>query len=353
MYFVASGDLLSQAEREALEGEGRAVPLAGADNLYVYDRTSGSVAFIGDLCLGPQRSGTVEDLRCPTKAATDKELWAGGGGEAQTADADGRFLVFSTYAQLAANDTDAAGDVYRYDAESGALDRVSLGEAGHDANGNNSAFDVTIAHGNVGGSVRFQQELDSRAISEDGSRVVFTTAEPLSSAAANALVNVYEWHKQPGAGEGSVSLISGGSAEQPVIDVVISPDGRNIFFSTVQGLVPQDTDGAPDIYDARAEGGFPPVPPERRPCEGDACQGPLTNPAPLLVPGSVLQAPGENLATPSSPQTVNTKKKGKPKKKCKRGYKHNRRGRCVKARKKGRASVHSIKAASATGRSER
>ncbi len=52
-------------------------------------------------------------------------------------------------------------------------------------------------------TVRFQYEMDNRAVSEDGSRIVFTTAEPLSPAASNGLVNVYEWHEAPGGGEGA------------------------------------------------------------------------------------------------------------------------------------------------------
>ena len=55
---------------------------------------------------------------------------------------DGGFLVFTSYGQLSAGDTDTAQDVYRYDAESGALDRVSVGEDGYDANGNNDAFNA-------------------------------------------------------------------------------------------------------------------------------------------------------------------------------------------------------------------
>ena len=49
------------------------------------------------------------------------------------------------------SDTDTAKDVYRYDAETGALDRVSGGEADADANGNNDLFDATITTGNRGG----------------------------------------------------------------------------------------------------------------------------------------------------------------------------------------------------------
>ena len=81
---------------------------------------------------------------------------------------------------------------------------------------------------------------------------------------------------------------------EPDSEPVITPSGRDLFFKTSAGLVKEDTDGAPDIYDARIGGGFPvaEAPVER--CEGDACQGPLTNPAPLLVPGSAVQASGEN-----------------------------------------------------------
>src|SRR6202167_5981995 len=51
VYFVATGDLLTAGEQQALEGAGRAVPQTGADNLYVYDSAAdggaGEIAFIG------------------------------------------------------------------------------------------------------------------------------------------------------------------------------------------------------------------------------------------------------------------------------------------------------------------
>jgi hypothetical protein len=124
------------------------------------------------------------------------------------------------------------------------------------------------------------------------------------------LTNVYEWQQGVNGHVGKVSLISSGSAEESVSDVVISPSGRDVFFVTSQGLVPQDTDGQADVCDARVGGGFPQPAAPREPCSGDACQGPLTNPAPVLVPGSVSQAPGENLAHPTK---AIPKKKLKPK----------------------------------------
>jgi hypothetical protein len=314
IYFVARGIL-----SDGPNSEGH-TPVKGAENLYVYDSATNKLAFIADLCSRAALSGTVEDSHCPGNLSGGESQindlgLLGSFPEAQTAGQDGRFLVFSTYAQLSPSDTDNAKDVYRYDAETGALARVSLGEEGYDSNGNDSAFDATIVPGHAGGSAKIylQYEMGTHAVSEDGKRIVFTTAGPLSPDAINGLPNVYEWH------EGSVSLISSGSAEEADADAVISPSGlppgRDVFFTTSQGLVSQDTDGARDIYDARIEGGFAPAPAQRQPCSGDACQGGLSAPAPLLVPGSVSQASGENFAPPKKKAPPPKKKKKKIKKK--------------------------------------
>lgn len=325
IYFVAQGVL---GEGVNAEGQG---PVKGADNLYVYDSRSGRTSFISELCSGPGLSGAVqhgavEDLRCsvnldeePESSLNDTRLWlSSDAAEAQTAGADGRYLVFSSYAQLVGDDTDTAKDVYRYDAESGLLARISIGEAGNDADGNcddhggEAVCNAVIMPGHWGRSVRNQHEMDNRAASEDGSRIVFETAEPLSPNAINGLGNVYEWSEGTDQGTGSVSLVSSGNATESVSDAVISPVGNDIFFVTTGGLVRQDGDGAPDIYDARLHGGFAESPTSREPCSGDACQGPLTNPAPLLVPGSVSQAPGGNLtASVSKPAMKKTKAKTK------------------------------------------
>ncbi len=354
VYFVAHGDLLTAEQRQALEGQGRPVPFAGAENLYVYDATAeggaGAVAFVADLCSGPTLSGAAEDVRCPSslengtlEARNDTGLWGKGpegtAVEAQTAGTDGRFLVFDAYAQLTGSDTNAGRDVYRYDASTGVLDRVSLGEGGYDANGNGGTSDAQIPLGYRGGETVLEQyQMTGRAVSEDGSRIVFTTSTPLSPEATNGLTDVYEWHEQA-SGEGSVSLISSGSAEEPVnpYNVVMSPSGNDVFFVTSQGLLPQDTDGLVDLYNARLGAGFPAAGAPVQPCSGDACQGPLTNPASLLVPGSVSQAPGGNL----SPAPVVSSAKAKPKAKavkCRKGFrreaKHNR---CVREKAKGKA----------------
>jgi hypothetical protein len=308
VYFVAHGVLSGGPNGQGV------VAVKGADNLYVYDAERQSVSFIAAL------------------SANDALLW-GSAGEAQSAGGDGRFLVFSSYARLIARgtqaDTDTSKDVYRYDAVTGVLDRVSLGENLSDANGNGGGFGATIEPmGVLGGQagVVAQQGLATRAISEDGSMVVFSSVEPLSPSAINHRENIYLWEKQPEWSEGRVSLISSGSSLTKDIDPVITPDGVNVFFTTSQGLAPADTEHDLDIYDARVDGGFPEVAAERVQCSSDACQGALSNPAPLLVPGSVSQAPGGNFAVPV---VAKAKARAKPKKKkrVKRKRKRARRAR--------------------------
>ena len=343
VYFVAHGVLTATGNSEGV------VAVKGADNLYAYDSETGSIAFIGDLCSGASMSGDSETVRCPSSLSpgedgvNDTRLW-GRGSESQ-ATPDGRYLVFSSFARLIEHgsqaDTDSAQDVYRYDAETGVLDRVSLGENGHDTNGNDSAFSATITGiGVIPGvaTVVEQQGLGSRAISEDGSRIVFRSAGPLSVDAINGQQNVYIWHKEPGWSEGRVSLISSGSSLTDDFGPVITADGMNVFFNTSQGLVAGDTEHDVDVYDARVDGGFPPSGAEREPCSSDACQGALTNPAPLLVPGSISQAPGQNYQAPPAVKTVKKKltKKGKTKKA--KGTAKRKAGR---DRRKGRVSGRS------------
>jgi hypothetical protein len=336
VYFVAGGDLLTPSEDAALESEGRVAPSVGADNLYVYDADSRQVSFVADLCSGYEMSGGAEDSDCPSHTGTDTGIWREAEREAQTAGPDGRFLVFASYGRLTADDTDTAKDIYRYDAETGVLERVSLGEEGSSDDGN-GPVDANIVRSQLGAdSVQDRYELSTRAVSESGARIVFRSAQALAPAAANGLTDVYEWHEAPDGVGGEVSLVSGGGAEYPIEDAAISPEGSDVFFATTQGLVSEDTDGEADIYDARIGGGFPEPPAAHEPCSSEACQGPLTNPAPLLVPGSATQTPGENLAPPTPvKKTKSVKKKSTKTKKKKKSVKGK-----TSRRRRARATVH-------------
>jgi phosphodiesterase/alkaline phosphatase D-like protein len=95
----------------------------------------------------------------------------------------------------------------------------------------------------------------SRYLSDEG-RLYFNSPDNLVPAATNGKEDVYQYEPS-GVGScesatgGCVSLISGGSSGQESAFIEATPDGSNVFFVTEAQLLPQDTDTAFDIYDAR------------------------------------------------------------------------------------------------------
>jgi hypothetical protein len=196
--------------------------------------------------------------------------------------------------RLAPGDTDNVQDVYRYDFPTGQLTRLSFGRNGNDGNGNDDVFPALFAQaGTLGGNVLAEDE--SRSMSADGSVVIFNTAAPLVFHDTNGGAepaceggesrgcDVYEWEEQ-GHGTcteagGCISLISDGVAPHGSGSAVISSSGRDIVFPTSSNLVPEDTDGIGDIYDARIDGGFHASHPNPRCRSSEACR-PQAHPEP-------------------------------------------------------------------------
>ena len=110
--------------------------------------------------------------------------------------------------------------------------------------------------------------------------------------------------------------------------VDISADGHDVFFKTTESLVTQDP-GLRDIYDARIEGGFPPLPPKPIICQGEACLEPPKPAPPAVTPASQAAGPG-------NPVWPNPKPKPRKCPKGKHKVKKNGKVRCVK-NKKGKA----------------
>ncbi len=244
VYFVAQGVL---ADNLDVGGVGAR---AGAENLYVWDRD-------GDHPAG--------QIRYVARLATD-DLTA-------QMTPDGRYLLLVTANSLVAADDDvlpggpAARDVYRYDAVTHAIARVSTSVAG--GGGNAPGVDASIPA--------------KSAISADGSTVIFNTAEALSASDTNDGGDVYSWR------DGQVSLISAGGGSA----VGVTPSGRDLFFVTAAQVLGADRDANSDIYDARLGGGFAPVqtPP---PCFGDQCQSERSRAPGLAGPSTVV--PGSGVA---------------------------------------------------------
>jgi hypothetical protein len=274
VYFVARGVLIAGPNASDVE------PSEGANNLYVYERNAshpaGRTAFVASLP-GDDKS-TVRDER------PESSEWIQRLGMPANVTPDGSVLVFTSHGALTPDATagEGAAQVYRYDANKEELLRISIGERGFNNNGNTNGGEARLAlsEGTVGSPRR------SPTMSDDGSDVFFQSpvgltpdaldAVPLRSGAVKSqdrAQNIYEWEREGKGGctqaSGCVRLISdgldasegnnGGSHTTSSAVELIGSDatGENVFFTTVDPLVKQDTDTQLDIYDARVGGGFP------------------------------------------------------------------------------------------------
>lgn len=139
--------------------------------------------------------------------------------------ADGAFAYFTTAEALSAADGDSASDVYARDLEGGTTSLVSTGSCGGCGNGGA----VPIFNGS----------------SADGTRVFFSSEEKLVEADADEATDVYARDLPAG----PTTLISGGSGDVTASFSAASADGADVFFTTAEGLLEADQDGANDVYE--------------------------------------------------------------------------------------------------------
>jgi hypothetical protein len=136
---------------------------------------------------------------------------AGGNGSLSSqfrgASADGTRVMLQTFEALVAADTDARMDLYERTGAATTL--LSTGPSG-----GNGAFNVAFS-----------------AVSQDGSRVFFRTAEPLVAADTDTTHDLYE------RANGVTTLTStgpaGGSGSAVIFDA-ISPDWTSVLFDTAE-----------------------------------------------------------------------------------------------------------------------
>jgi hypothetical protein len=300
VYFVAKGVLTARGN------EFGASAVAGQPNLYVYDSEEAErdpgyePVFIATLSPGDQGDWQREDAR-PVQATPD-----------------GRFLVFSSSQPgLTPGDTGPGSQVFEYDAQTGALVRVSQGEDGYDDNGNPAASFLRAPQVFRGDD--FHSSTNQSYVADDGLTVVFESTgrlSPLASSAEAGCPSVYEYRSGGSIANGAVHLLSDGLDTQLIHGgcegarfIGMDAGGDNILFSTADALLGSDTDTRRDTYDARVGGGFalPSVPAG---CQGDGCLGALTAPPVLAGAGSVAVSNAGNL-TPASASPV-VKSRAKP-----------------------------------------
>ncbi len=139
------------------------------------------------------------------------------------ASTDATKVVFVTDEPLLGSDTDAGYDVYSR--SGGTTTLVSAGQI----NGNGN-FDAAFAY-----------------MSGDGTRIFFTTDEPLVAGDTDTSIDLYE---RTG---GTTALASGGQINgNGAFNVFFrgaTPDGTHMYFTTAEPLVAADTDASQDVYE--------------------------------------------------------------------------------------------------------
>jgi hypothetical protein len=314
----------------------------GKLNLYLYEKGAGFrfVVRLADID-GTGRSGARADLGGLLSPFHSNPYH-----RSSRVSADGLHTTFMSRGSLTGYDnTDLSSgepdaEVYVYDATAeggaGKLSCASCNPSEARPRGRETGF---IGTGNTfwtaaaipGWETQFQP---SRAFSANGSRLFFESFEALVLADTNGKTDVYQWEAS-GSGDctqqsgsfsqnanGCVSLITSGESPEDSELLDASANGRDVFFTTSESLLPQDP-GLVDIYDARAGGGYPPLPTPPPACEGEACQGPLAPPNDPTPGSSSFQGAGNVVEKPAKKKAK--KKHAKKKHKAKKRANHKRK----------------------------
>lgn len=321
-FIVAQGVL---AENENGRGE---VAEGGRDNMYQlhYDGTTWTTAFVATL------------------SGEDSPEWEGGGVDdtaylTARVSPNGRYLAFMSAASLTGYDNfdrhsgKRDEEVYLYDASTASLSCVSCNPSGVPPAG---VFDRTESGEGLGllvdrrkiwlgrwlaGSIPGWTSqtitsalFQSRYLNDEG-RLYFNSPDELVPAASGGKESVYEY-EPAGIGScespsgGCVALLSPGDSNNESAFLEATPSGRDVFFLSAARLLPQDTDTAFDIYDARActeeSPCLTPPPPAAPGCGAAETCRPALPPviAPAGSPGSATFSGPGNVPPPPLKQEV-------------------------------------------------
>lgn len=301
VYFVDSAVLSNTPNGSGAKAQ------AGAENLYLY--TLGSAPrYIATLSPGDAAFGVEEEEGTWHPEAVHR---------AAEISSDGRFLTFMSRAAItglnnrpksttACEATTVCFEIFEYDAETESLTCASCNPTGTAPVGD-SRLPLYPA---VGGRFPPPQGLLSNG------RLFFNSFDVLAGGDHSPGVeNVYEYEP---AGLGTCTtatgcryLLSSGRGPYDASFVDASASGSDVFFATRAQLLPQDTDEAYDLYDAREAGGFPEVS-STGSCSGEGCKLPSPVTPLLGIPGSATFVGPTNNPPPAlkaSPKPHKAKRK--------------------------------------------
>jgi hypothetical protein len=166
-------------------------------------------------------------------------------------------------------------EIYLYDVKSGSVTCVSCNQGGTPPLRDAHLFqEVNLLQAAIAHTPFLP--IGAQTLSADGSQAFFETEEALVPQDTNGAYDVYEWEN------GHIYLLSSGQGSYGSFLAGMSKEGNDAFIQTTDRLLPQDIENSQQVYDARVDGGFPYTPPEYG-CDSGQCQGPQT-PAPVFAP---------------------------------------------------------------------
>jgi len=312
VYFISTSVLPGTG----MNSQGREAQ-ATQNNLYAWDRVSEAVHFVATV--DPKDVQVIEGISL-TRWTSDainpfQSTLHGRANDPSRTTPSGSVLLFQSRADVTGYDSGGHIEIYRYAAGDGSLDCVSCRPTGGPAAGDAELQSLVEPLHPTSPILHIQN------VTDDGQKVFFETQDALVPGDVNGTRDVYEWKlgQQP-------YLISSGHGQLPSFLYGMSPNGKDVFFTSTERLVPQDLSTVSSIYDARS----PHVPGEavgfaeaeaEAPCQGDNCQG---------TPGVTPQLSGAGSASFQGPEN----EKRPPR--CGKNFrlvKHNGKARCVKKHK--------------------
>jgi Tol biopolymer transport system component len=262
----------------AVSADGRYV----AFQSYASNLVDGDTSGYRDVFVHDRQTGATERVSVSTGGAQ-----ADGDSRLDAMSADGRFVAFSSYAtNLVDGDTNSMRDTFVHDRQTGTTERVSVGTASNEGNGEsrgsaisadgrfvafhsfasnlvdgdtNGLVDVFVRDRQAGTTERVSGDASGNegngdswwpAMSADGRYVAFeSVASNLVAGDTNSKSDIFVHDRQTGTTERVSVDTSGSQGNGDSLDPAISADGRYVaFYSCASDLVPGDTNSSSDIF---------------------------------------------------------------------------------------------------------
>jgi Tol biopolymer transport system component len=262
----------------SISGDGRLV----AFQSFATTLVPGDSNLVGDIFVFDRQTGTIQ--RVSVSSAGDQ---ADGQSFEPSISGDGRYVAFGSDAtNLVPGDTNGASDIFVFDCQTGTIERISVDGAGNEANGVSFAPSISgdgryVAFGSLAANLvpgdtngwvdifvfdRQTQAIErvsvtaaggqtngisgAPSISNDGRYVAFESfATNLVPGDGNGTSDIFVFDRQAGTIQRVSVTDAGNEADGESRDPSISGDGRYVAFaSDAANLVPGDGNGAGDVF---------------------------------------------------------------------------------------------------------